>query len=172
MRRVRLSNKEIKELINSLGRAGELIRDADAVEVVEIEGGRAIYVADSQPALLKTQIANIGEIFLPTLYLIHKTPLGQKALSLYPLVLVDAGAVKHILNGADVMRPGIRSIEGDFGKGDPVLVSDEKRRAIAIGIALYPRGELEAMDRGKVIYNAHYLGDKVWKLSLELAEKR
>jgi PUA domain protein len=171
VRRVRLSNKEIKGLVGSLGKAGELIKDADAVEVMEIEGGRVIYIADLRPVLLKIQAANFGEVFLPTLYLIHKTPLGQKALSTYPLVLVDAGAVKHILNGADVMRPGVRSIEGEFERGSPVLIADEKRRVIAVGVALYPRGEVEAMDRGKVIHNAHYLGDKIWKLSLELAEK-
>jgi len=62
-------------------------------------------------------------------------------------------------------------IEGEFERGSPVLIADEKRRVIAVGVALYPRGEVEAMDRGKVIHNAHYLGDKIWKLSLELAEK-
>lgn len=172
MKRVRLSNKEIKELIRGLGKAGELLKDADVVDVAEIEGGRALYMVDSQPALLKVQIAGLGEAVIPSLYLIHKTQLGQKAVSLYPLVIVDAGAVKHILNGADVMRPGIRSIEGDFNKGDPVLVSDEKRRVVAVGIALYSRNELESMERGKAIYNAHYLGDKIWKLSLELAKER
>ncbi len=172
MRRVRLSNKEVKELARSLGKAGELLKDADVVEVAEIEGGRALYIVDSQPALLKAQIAGLGEAIMPSLYLIHKTQLGQKAISLYPSVVVDAGAVKHILNGADVMRPGIKGIEGDFNKGDPVLILDEKKRVVAVGIALYDKKELESMERGKVIYNAHYLGDKIWKLSIELVKEK
>ncbi|MEL9991137.1 MAG: DUF1947 domain-containing protein [Thermoproteus sp.] len=171
MRRTTLSNKEVKELARSLGKAGEILRDADVVEVAEIEGGKALYIVDSQPALIKTQAAGVGEAVVPSLYLIHKTQLGQKVLSLYPAVVVDAGAVKHILNGADVMRPGIKNIGGDFNRGDPVLIQDEKGRVIAVGIALYARNELEAMERGKVIYNAHYLGDKIWKMSLELAQK-
>lgn len=172
MKRVRLSNKEVKELTRGLGKAGELLKDADVVDVAEMEGGRALYIVDSQPALLKVQVSGVGEVVIPSLYLIHKTQLGQRAISLYPLVIVDAGAVKHILNGADVMRPGIRSIEGEFNKGEPVLIADEKKRVVAVGIALYAKAELEPMERGKVIYNAHYLGDKIWKLSLELAKER
>lgn len=171
MKRVRLSNKEVKELAASLGKLGEILKNADVVEVGELEGGRVIYIVDKIPALYRAEVQGLGEVIIPTLYLVHKSPMGQGVAQLYPRLVVDAGAVKHILNGADVMRPGIKRVEGDFDKGQPVLIEDEKGRIIAIGISLYSRKELEAMEKGKTVYNAHYLGDKLWKLSLELANK-
>lgn len=171
MKRVRLSNRDVKELAASLGKLGEVLKNADVVEVGEIEGGKAIYIVDKAPALYKADVQGLGEVIIPTLYLLYKSPMGQGVAQLYPRLVVDAGAVKHILNGADVMRPGIKRMEGDFDKGQPVLVEDDKGRIIAIGISLYSRKELEAMEKGKAVYNAHYLGDRLWKLSLELANK-
>lgn len=171
MKRIRLSNREIKELANSLGKLGEVLREADVVEIVEVEGGKAIYIVDGIPALYKSSITSLGEFVIPTLYLIHKTPMGQKITAVYPAVGVDAGAVKHILNGADVMRPGIREIAGDFEREEPLFILDDKRRTIAVGVSLYSRRELENLERGKVVHNVHYLGDKIWRLALELAKE-
>ena len=75
------------------------------------------------------------------------------------------GAVKHILNGADIMAPGIVRIIGDFKKGDLVLVVDEKYgKPLAVCEALYSSEEISKMSKGKVLKNLHYVGDKVWKL--------
>ena len=83
-----------------------------------------------------------------------------------PKVVVDMGAVKHILNGANIMAPGIVCIEGSFRKDDLVLIIDEKyRKPIAVGLALYSSDEIAHMRKGKVIRSLHYVGDKIWKLS-------
>lgn len=171
VRRVALSKKEVKELAAALGKVGDILREAELVEVVELEGGRVLYIVDSEPALIKAQVQHFGEVVLPTIYLLNKSKHAQRASAIYPMAIVDTGAVKHILNGADVMRPGIKQILGDFNKGDVAQVADEKRRIIAVGLWLYSRSEVEAMEKGKVIYNVHYLGDRLWKLFQELSKK-
>jgi PUA domain protein len=113
----------------------------------------------------------VGEYLVPTLFLIHKSAKG-KSLPPYPKVVVDAGAVKPIINGADVMRPGIKEFLGDFGKDDVVFVTDEKGRVIAVAVALYSRQEMEQMQKGKVLINLHHLGDRIWQASLELVKEK
>ena len=52
-------------------------------------------------------------------------------------VVVDMGAVPRIVSGADVMRPGVVDVVGDFREGDVVVIRDEiHRKAIAVGRAL------------------------------------
>jgi len=80
-----------------------------------------------------------------------------------PRVVVDVGAVKHVVNGADVMAPGVVRVEGDFARGDLVVVVDEKHgRPLCVGAALVDRSELASMTKGKVVENLHYVGDKLW----------
>lgn len=93
----------------------------------------------------------------------------EKLLDAFPKVIVDQGAVPFICNGADVMRPGIRKFEGEFKKGDVVVVKDERhRKSIAVGLALLDSSEASRMKKGAVIENLHYVGDKLWKLHKEM----
>ena len=79
-----------------------------------------------------------------------------------PKVVVDLGAVRPIANGADVMGPGVKDVEGSFGEGELVAVVDEKLRAIiAVGVALRPSSE--AREKGKTLRNLHHAGDSIWK---------
>lgn len=81
-----------------------------------------------------------------------------------PRVVVDMGAVPFIVNGADVMAPGIVRIEGKFDAGDIVVITDEKHgKAFAVGLALVSSEEVKNMKRGKAIRNIHHVGDKMWK---------
>lgn len=100
---------------------------------------------------------------MPALYYIYKADASPEL----PSVYVDAGAVPRILNGADVMAPGIRKIEGEFSPGRKVVVRElEKGRPIAIGVALVESKDIPQMGKGKAISNLHYLGDEYWALSL------
>lgn len=74
-------------------------------------------------------------------------------------------------DGHSNMRPGIKKLEGDFNKGSIVFVADEKGRTIAIAASLYSKGEIEQMEKGKVLLNLHYLGDRAWRASLDLSKK-
>ena len=44
------------------------------------------------------------------------------------------GAIPYVCKGATVMAPGIVRVEGEFGKGDLVLIVDMKHgKALALG---------------------------------------
>ncbi len=80
----------------------------------------------------------------------------------FPKVVVDLGAVKPIANGAHVMGPGVRDVEGEFSEGDLVVVVDEKLgAALAIGRALRPSSEVK--EKGRSILNLHHAGDPIWR---------
>ncbi|MFH1133581.1 MAG: PUA domain-containing protein [Nanoarchaeota archaeon] len=78
-------------------------------------------------------------------------------------IVVDAGAVKFVSSGADVMRPGIVGIPGDLACGEAVRIVDEKNHVVlAIGIALFSGAEMQAMAAGKAVRTVHHVGDKLW----------
>lgn len=86
-----------------------------------------------------------------------------------PVVTVDSGAIKFIVGGANVMRPGITKFEGDFHAGDYVVVKEEKfGKAIAVGRSNFSRPELEELKKGAVVQNVHYAGDKFWEMLKEV----
>jgi len=109
----------------------------------------------------RTMVDNRG-VFVPFLG-------DEELLKAFPKVTVDMGAVKFLTNGANVMRPGIRSFLAPFQKGDVVVVVDEKHgKALAVGTALVDSAEGEKMSKGAVVKNIHYVGDKFWNAVKEL----
>ena len=95
---------------------------------------------------------------IPTLKYIHKQ-------NILKTVTVDMGAIKFVINGADIMRPGIKEINNNIKKDEFIAIIDEtNKKPLAIGIALYDAPQINFMNSGKVIKNIHYLGDELWKL--------
>ena len=89
---------------------------------------------------------------------------SQETLGLFPSARVDEGAIKFVLNGADVMRPGIRSFD-DFGAGRLVVVREEKKgRGISVGRSLLSSSEMARVQKGPSLKNLHYVGDRFWNL--------
>ena len=87
-------------------------------------------------------------------------------------VTVDEGAVRHIVNGANVMRPGIKGYT-DFEVGDVVVVKEGVYgKPIAVGVALVPSRELVSMSKGAVVRNVHHLRDGAWELLHDEDAKR
>lgn len=131
------------------------------VEIARLKEGdvEVVYFLDGILALLQHRVYSL----IPSLYYIYRTNVSPAL----PSVYVDAGAVPRILNGADVMAPGIRKIEGTFSSGSKVVVKEmDKGRLIAIGIALVESRNIFQMEKGKAISNIHYVGDDYWMLSL------
>lgn len=94
---------------------------------------------------------------------------SQKTLELFPSATVDEGAIKFLLNGADVMRPGIRALDDWGGSGTLVVVKEEKKgRAIAIGSSAVPSEEAKRMSKGICLKNLHHVGDRYWNLHKSL----
>ncbi len=151
MKRTQLRSKEVRQ---QLQRYNFPLGKKDQVELVEEDDCRLIFI-NRQPAFFYHQ-----DLLAPTLKCLQ----GKELL---PKILVDPGAVKFIVGGADVMRPGIRELSGAFGKGDFVVIVDaQTQNPLAVGIALFPAEEMRAMTSGKTVQNIHHLGDKIWRMKL------
>lgn len=134
-----LSNKERRQLG---------IKEKTAV-VYQWKKGRIIAVGDKPLYII------LEDKVIPTLR-------NEKWQEL-PKIWIDRGAVKFILNGADVLRPGIVKME-DFKRGEAVAIMFENS-AVGIGIALMDKEEAEKAEKGKVIKTVHVKGDEIWKFS-------
>jgi malignant T-cell-amplified sequence len=88
---------------------------------------------------------------------------SQETLTLFPSAVVDEGAIRFLLNGADVMRPGIRRMDEWGPAGRMVVVKEEKKgRAIAVGPSSVPSSEARGMAKGSCVKNLHHVGDRYW----------
>ncbi len=161
LRRYSLKSKQarqlLSEIIESLNVDMEIHFGQKAnVEIAELAVGH-IYLINGKPLFFK-----IENRVLPTLFF-------QDFLSQSPKIVVDMGAVPYVCNGADVMAPGIVHIEGEFGKGDLVLIVDEKHsKPLAVGESLQDSKSVRNAKQGAVIRNLHFVSDKVWNLAKTL----
>ncbi len=129
------------------------------VELVETEFAEILLI-NGKPVLVKA-----GENVFPTL-------IFNEFLALAPKVVVDMGAVPHVCSGANIMAPGIVRFDGEFRKGDFVLVVDEKHgKPIAVGEILYDVETVKKVSQGVVVRNIHFVGDRIWNFIKKLAAK-
>lgn len=154
-----LSKRDARILAERLMSAG--LRVSGERATVMEDGGLRLY------SMGGAIIIELGETYIPVI----DESINHELLASLPSVTVDMGAVKHIVNGADVMRPGIVSFESRFEKNCLVVVRDVRyRKAIAICRALVSSEEAEATSHGKILENLHYVRDKYWQLSRKLLE--
>ncbi|MEM2576088.1 MAG: PUA domain-containing protein, partial [Sulfolobales archaeon] len=105
--------------------------------------------------------------YIPTLLLIK-----LRIKDLTPKAVVDEGAIKHLINGADVMAPGIIEVE-QFNKDEIVSVWEPKKETpIVIGKALTDSKTIKEVKKGKAIKNLHHAGDQTWNLTLKIYTKQ
>ncbi len=153
-----LKNKESKILLRNVltkyGLPENFFKEKAKVEVLKVKENKQLFFIEGKPLLFAIN----GEVY-PTLIFFE-------ILTRLPKVVIDMGAIPHVCNGADIMAPGIKKIEGSFIKGSTVLVIDEKYgKAIAVGLALINSEEIENIKKGKCIKNLHYVGDEVWRFT-------
>lgn len=81
----------------------------------------------------------------------------------FPTVVVDAGAIKFVCNGANVMRPGIKRYS-EFKKDNLVCIVEETHnKFLAVGKAMVSSDEMKNITKGEVVKNLHYISDKYWE---------
>jgi PUA domain protein len=120
------------------------------VEVNETETVE-IFFFNGKPLLARSN----GDLF-PTL-------LFKELLFILPKLVVDMGAIPYVCKGADVMVPGVISINGQFEINDVVIVVDERHgKTLAVGLALLRSENMKNVKNGKILKNLHYVGDKLW----------
>jgi len=144
-----LSKSEIKELNEKINQryAVALLSKKDFVENVD----DTFIMVNKEPYFFFYE----NEL-IPTLKLILKNPFLKK-------ITVDMGAVKFIVNGADIMRPGVTDVEDGINEGDFVIVQDiDNKKPLAIGRALFNSEDMRNQESGKVIKNIHKVGDDIW----------
>lgn len=99
--------------------------------------------------------------YCPTLRLLAKYPL------LLPRMCVDDGAIRHVMQGADVMVPGLKSTRAamdDVPKKTVVgIYGGSKEHPLAVGLALMATSTIRTVDKGVGIETWHYLTDGLWK---------
>lgn len=152
----RLSKKQSKQIAQQLAQLLGFELEPQAYLKFQ---DREFYIWNGIPAITSYD----DQLFLTlkgALALVHKLSKGT--------ILVDQGAIPHLIKGADLMRPGIVSADPNIKQGDLVVILDQvHRKPIAIGRALVDGNQLMG-PKGKVVQNLHYIGDKLWKLSSEL----
>jgi len=148
-----LSKSDIKQLnIELKEKYGfpDFFRPKDNIEVWEDDGFKFI-VQDGEKIFFYKQTH-----LVPTLRLLLKNNFLKK-------VTVDMGAVKHVASGADIMRPGIVSVDDNIEAHDIVAVVDQThQKPLAIGHALFSSEEIRQMEKGKAVETFHFVGDKIW----------
>lgn len=89
-----------------------------------------------------------------------------------PKVVVDMGAIPHIIKGADIMFPGIVSFDSGIKNDDFLVIVDEKHdKPLAIGLALVNAMEFSREKKGKAVKNVHFVGDKLWDFIKKIESK-
>ena len=128
------------------------------IKIFEIEEGKSILIIDSEIIAVLTH----GEHILPFLG-------KSEILKQFPSVMVDSGSIKFICNGAKILRPGIVHFDS-FEKDEIVAIKDEKfQKYLAVGLALENSTIAESTEKGQIINNLHYVGDKFWNTFKEIS---
>lgn len=154
MKRRFLSKHDSQEIIQRLQDSLRLelgLSKSSQVEILEPREDTKFVVIDANFIFIEE-----GKDFIPFL--------GSAAVTrILPALTVDEGAIKYVLNGANIMRSGVRSFE-EWGEAGKVLaVKEEKKgRTIAVGKGMVGSTEMSIMQKGPCVKNLHYVGDKFW----------
>ena len=127
------------------------IQGKQMVEEVLVDGGK-LFLLGGRPFAISTENG-----LFPSLA-------NDELLRSLPSIVVDMGAIPHDCSGADIMRPGIKEMHGEFGKGDVLLVKDIRfGKSIGICVAEVSSESMRTMSKGKAAKNVHYVGDQFWQ---------
>jgi len=146
-----LRKKEAKKLVEELEQTLSCSLDPGVVEIVKTPPYEFLLFDGDPDAIMITD-----QIFLSLYGLVKYHPSKR-------WVTVDMGAVSHLVNGADVMAPGIIDADTDIQPDDLVWIQDEKNNhPLALGISLMTGLEMINKQKGKAVRVIHYVGDDMW----------
>ena len=120
----------------------EMAVSDEGVDLIFVDGRPLLMIVEDQP-------------FFTVLGAIEMMPHKK-------LVMVDSGAVRFVVNGADIMKPGIVSADPEIAVGDLVVIVEERHnKPLAIGRALVAGTDMKG--EGKAVKSLHHVGDAIWK---------
>jgi len=136
-----------------IGQSASLF-SSEMVEILETNADVALYLVNKKPLLM-----DAGDWVFPTLKGALQCPFPERR------VTVDAGAIPFVVNGADIMRPGIVAVSGDVKAQEPVQIVDERHgKPLAIAIALFDGETILNSASGKMCKHFHHVGDELWNM--------
>ncbi len=149
MKRYHLSKKKIKEIRKTLAMdlwvEGKYEIVEDDFDIILVDGIPSYFLWENK--------------YYPTVLLLLQNPPKGK------YVTVDMGAVKHVLNGANIFAAGIVEADEGIRAGDAVYIRDEKyKKPLAVGIALMDGNTMVSEKKGLAVKNIHHYGDKIHKI--------
>ena len=113
----------------------------------------------------------------PHLKLVHAFP------HCFRTVGIDRGAIRFVLSGAALMVPGLTSAggrlpdkdveEGEANSGEVkagevvVVMAEGKEEACLVGPLKMGTEEMKEKKKGVAMESGHFLGDGLWKISLD-----
>jgi len=74
----------------------------------------------------------------------------EEAMSDFPKIILDAGAVSPVRKGSPLFAPGVAQVVGDFDAGSLVLLFDDKEKLMGTALALFSSRELAKIEKGSV----------------------
>ncbi|WP_371717006.1 RNA-binding protein [Thermococcus sp. 101 C5] len=162
-----LSKKDVKKIIEEMTKmfgeevATKLISKNDQVLVGEFDKTTQILFVNGKPRFIRRE-----KLIFPLVITLYELSDKEDLRKWKRRVVVDQGAVPHILNGADVMAPGIVDADEEIKEGDFVFVVEEQYgRPLAIGIALMDGKTMKEKPKGKAVKIIHHAKDKIWELT-------
>ncbi|MDD1677238.1 MAG: RNA-binding protein [Methanomicrobiales archaeon] len=150
---------DIADLMDSLRReiGGEAqVFQSERIEIAETDSDFLLYMVDKKPSLMR-----YSSWVFPTVRGAIERPFSGRRIT------VDAGAIPFVIKGADIMRPGIKTITDDVKAGSPALIADDRYgKPLAVCIALHDAPAMRAAEKGKMCKNIHYVGDDLWNIEI------
>jgi PUA domain protein len=130
--------------------------DGDTYERVDLEGTEFdLVLVDGDP-----DVCYVDDEPFPTVRGANRLAPERR------VVVVDAGAVSFVSDGADVMRPGVVEADDAIEAGDLVLVAEETHgKVLAVGRALV-EGSAMVGPEGRVVESVHHVGDDLYEFGV------
>jgi PUA domain protein len=145
----------LARLYDQIGNSARFFH-ADMIEVIETNAEVSLFMVNKKLLLMDT-----GDWVFPTLKGAIQFPFPERR------IVVDTGAIPYVVNGADVMRPGIVSVTDDVKSFSPVQIVDERHgKPLAIGVALLDAPDIRASTSGKMCKNFHHVSDEIWNIEI------
>lgn len=160
VKRFHMRKGEIQKLTEELEKIspdfGDIINKSGKIETAKTDTDAELVLSEGIPLLFKYE-----DHFYPTIRGILRNPPRTR------FITVDKGAVSFVINGADIMRPGIVEFDGKIKKGDVIYILEhEHRKPLAVGISLWDGEEFQEKSTGKCVRNIHFVGDPIWELKI------
>lgn len=154
-----IKKSEIVRIKKALGEEigeEEALFTAKKIEIVETTSAFSIYLVEKKPVFMAFE-----DWIFPTVRGAIEHPFTARRIT------VDSGAVPYVMNGADIMRPGIVAATPDIRKDHPCIIAEQRYgKPLAVGVALYDATDLMALEKGKTVRTVHRVGDQIWNLEL------